>query len=429
VLKDKINENFEKISKEKETQNKDDKMGIEFKGELEIWAIEGGKVVHHDKGSNVVTKWAKHATMHMLTSESYSTHGDRTFTNEAIQSTATAYTKRQLGTSHVAGIDGVGQNDDGTLISDKAYLSDNDSYFWTRDGVVGATDNYGYWTVPHPDVDPDTGVGDEGTDPSDFMYPFFPTKMLFGTGIEYSSWAEIQAAGRDGIDLGGYGNIGNGGWINSDAFEENLSNPYTPSNYYSASWNGTDYELNHTRTLNDVYSAPLDTVLSDEAFAIKGAIKDGTYNGQNGIEVLKTVDGNLFLDGSYRGIGRPAFIYAKRNARWMEPGESILELGETTETKDIESKITYTVVMPEQPEGEFYPYNGYTLKVAGLYADASMLLGNTVPLNNADNDDDLEQEYINYKQQCGGILWATRNISPISKGHNTTIIAQWTIYL
>ena len=199
MLKDKIEENFEKLSKEKESQNKDDKMGLEFRGELEIWAIKGGKVIHHDKGNNIVTKWAKHATMHLLTSESYSTHGDRDISN-ALSTQVSAFTKRQIGASdHVVDTNNI----DGTIISDKNYLGDNEDYYWTRSGGT-AGDTYGYWTSPHPDVLPDdsVAVGDNPGDATAFKYPFFPTKMLFGTGIEYASWADVTTDGTIATNCG-----------------------------------------------------------------------------------------------------------------------------------------------------------------------------------------------------------------------------------
>ena len=425
MLKDKIEENFDNLSKDS-NQDKDynmnENMGLEFKGELEIWAYKNGKLIHHDKEHNIVTKWAKHATMHLLTSESYSTHGDRTVNS------ATAHTARSItGGDHTDLI-----NNDGTILSNKQYLSTNTDYY-DADGDSG-TSQYKYWSSPSVDMVADyTNKGDvtNSNDHTLFKYPFFPTKMLFGTGIEYASWADIPAENQ-GTDQAGYGNVGNGGWTQG-AFDLYLNNTPINSNYFSALWNGTSYELTPTRTVNDVYSAALETTLTEESFGVKGAIKDATFTGST-YDPLIQIDSKWFANSSYRGIGRPSFIYAQRTARFMESNsEVLLEMGETVGTEDLESKITFTVVMPEQTSGEFYPYNGYTLKVAGLYADAAMLLKNTIPANEtaSENDDSGANnlEYINYKQQPGGILWATRNIAPIFKSHDTKIIAQWTIYL
>jgi len=410
MLKDKIEENFNKILKDKESGMNED-MGIKLKGKLEIWGYKNGELIHHDKGDNIVTKWAKHATMHLLTGEIYSTHG-------SIDS------KRSVEVGdHILD----SSNNDGTMISDAKYLGSNVDYYEN----TGSGNNYLYWSVPHPDVDPNanTPVFDDTTSYTDsraFQYPFFPTKMLFGTGIEYTNWADVVADGRGGSGQDGYGHVGNGGWSQS-VFDDKINDS---KNYYSTYWDSQNYELKHTRTVNDVYSAALSSTenpMNEDNFGVKGAIKDATYDGSNGATVLNG-SAPFFATSSYRGIGKPAFIYAKRNSRYMENGEVVLELGETVGTEDLESKITYTVTMPEQPNGEFYPYNGYTLKVAGLFADASMILGNNVPVDENDVSDHVN-EYTNFKQQPSGILWATRNIAPFYKTHDTTLIAQWTIYL
>ncbi len=411
MLKDNIDKNFKKISEEKDN-NMNDNLGLNLRGELEIWAYKNGELIHHDKGDNIVTKWAKHATMHLLTSEAYSTHGDRPATGGTI-----SYTKRQTGSAHEVDV----TNNDGTMLSNDAYLGDNNDYYSEIDS------RYKYWTCPNPDIV--TNDGDEvGANP--FKYPFFPTKMLFGTGIEYKDWDAVIADGRSGDGQDGYGNPSNGTWT-QETFNSEIDND---DNYYSASWDGSSKLLFKTRTVNDVYSAALsndDNPMLDTNFAVKGAIKNGVYNSISDGAKLVNIEEKKFSTGEWRGIGRPSFIYVKRNARWMESGEAILEMGETTNTEDLESKITYTITMPEQSSaGEFYPYNGYTLKVAGLFADAAMLLKNTVPADNTDNDDsETNLEYENYMKQTGGILWATRNIAPIYKSHDTKIIAQWTIYL
>lgn len=419
MLIDNINKEFKKLEKENKDKNMSDKAGMDFKGELEIWAYKKGELIHHDKGHNIITKWAKHATMNMLTSESFSTHGDR-----ILASGATSYTKR----SENSGDHNLTTNNDGTMISNGQYLADNTDYYDSL-GSSG-TPQYKYKTLPSIDLVSDITKGDyTNGDYTLFKYPYFPTKMLFGTGIEFDSWGSIPAA-NNGTDQAGYGNNGNGSWDES-SFNLYLTDSPIISNYYSAQWDGGSYILTPTRTVNDVYAASLSTTLTDDAFGVKGAIKDGTYTGQNQA-VIEEIDGKWFSSGSYRGIGRPSFIYAKRNDRNMSSGsEAYLELGETVGTTDLNSKITYTVIMPEQTNGEFYPYNGYTLKVAGLFADAAMVLNNTVPIDNSENDDSLSSnlEYTNYMQQTGGIMWATRNIAPIFKSHDTKIIAQWTIYL
>jgi len=414
-LKDNIQE---EVNMTKSTENKD---GMStFRGELEIWALKNGEVFHHEKQHNIVTKWAKHATMHLLTSESFSTHGDREVNGANVFAS-----RSENDLDHTDDV-----NNDGTMISNEQYLGDNAAFYDSGDA------RYKYWTVPNPDITP---VGDSGDDVSEpFKYPFFPTKMLFGTGIEYANWQEIIDAGRDGTGQDGYGHVSNGGWtettFNNSLIEDGTTSPVDTTNYYSTRWDGTAHELVKTRTVNDIYASSLtedENPMTEDNYGVKGAVKNSTYdglNGDTGNNVLTTNDGKEFASGEYRGIGRPAFIYATRLYRYMQSGSVLLEYGETSETNTLESKITFTITMPTQESGEYYPYNGYTIKVAGLFADAAMCLSNDIP-NGPTVNEDVIGEYDNYMKMPAGIMWATRNIAPIYKSHDTEIVAQWSIYL
>jgi hypothetical protein len=353
--------------------------------------------------------------MHLLTSETFSTHG--TVLDET--GSELVYSSRSIvNNDHQEGI----KNADGTLVSGDQYLGGNDDYYDSLNGY------HKHFNRPaNLDVSPSSG--DAATD---FIFPFFPTKMLFGTGVEFASWDDVRAAGRDGAetDITSYLHPKNGGW-DETSFNMNISNI---TNYYSNIWNQVDKELTKARTVNDVYSGVVaGATPSEEDFGIPGAIKDATYRGAGEGNKLETVDGKQFATGSYRGIGRPSYIFCTRNRFMKEGSEVRLQTGSTAGTTDLESKITFSVVMPEQTTGEFYPYNGYTLKIAGLFADARMLLGNFVPQDNyvsAPTESDLtENEYANYMKQPGGIMWAKRKIAPIYKSHDVKITAQWTIYL
>jgi len=386
-----------------------------FEGKLAVIGEKGGKVFHYDEGDNVVTIWAKHATMHLLTSETFSTHGtvlDKT-------GSELVYSSRSiLSGDHQEGI----KNADGSIISVEQYLGGNNDYYDTLNGYHKHFNRPANLTI-------NSSSGDAATD---FIFPFFPTKMLFGTGVEFASWDDVRAAGRDGpeTDITSYLHPKNGGW-DETSFNMNIENL---TNYYSNIWNQTEKELTKARTVNDVYSGVVaGATPSEEDYAIPGAIKDATYRGSGESNKLETVDGKQFATGSYRGIGRPSYIFCTRNRFMKEGSEVRLQTGSTAGTTDLESKITFSVVMPEQTTGEFYPYNGYTLKMAGLFADARMLLGNFVPQDDyisAPTESDLtENEYANYQKQPGGIMWAKRKIAPIYKSHDVKITAQWTIYL
>ena len=380
-----------------------------FRGELKIWGEKDGKVVHYDEGHNVVTIWAKHATMHLLTSEAFSTHG-------TVGTSPAVYSKRSKNPAdHVYGA----LNRDGTLISGEQYLGDNNNY-------------NKYWVEP-ANLVANAGIGDSS---DGFEYPFFPTKMLFGTGVEYASWGGVVAAGRDGdsTDITSYKNAKNGGWTglpiaggSTIDFDQSISDP---ANYYSNNYDSINKVLIPTRTVNDVYEGILAGSSPTETdFGIPGAIKDATYDGTNMLTKLEAIDGKYFAKKQYDGIGRPSFIYCNRVTRFMGSGSEVnLAVGTTSGTTDLESKITFTVVMPEQAGGEFYPYNGHTLKMAGLFADARMVLGNTLPIGNPATDGS-PGEFANYQTMPGGIMWAKRKIAPIYKSHDVKITAQWTIYL
>jgi hypothetical protein len=410
LLKDNIKKNFEKLTVDQKDDKMSEDMNMKMRGEVEVWAYDkDGKLIHHDKDHNVVTNWAKQATMHLMTGEVFTTHGDRDINDT--ENFSSRARRSSEASDHILG----SVNNDGTLVSGEQFLGDNSNYpqYWSDNTVV---------------LNP---VDGDNTD-EDFHYPFFPTKMLFGTGVEYKDWQAVIDDGKDGNGQDGYANPANGGW-SEVAFDDVLTTTNVDySNYYSTVWDGTGYKLLKSRTLNDVYAGSLSNVenpLDEDSFGVKGAIKDATFNGQNGLTVLAPVDNKYFATGSYKGIGQPAFIYAKRASRFMQAGDVELNEGQLVGTEHLESRITFTVTMPKQDAGEFYPYNGYTIKQAGIFADAAMLLRNSVPADETDNDDINNLEYINYVKQPCGIMWATRNIAPIFKTHDTEIVVQWTIYL
>ncbi len=393
------------ILKPRRKQNASDKMPLKLKGRLTIKAERNGEVIHYDEGDNVVTVWAKHATMHLLSSESFSSHGN------VNDSGTMVYSSRSITPADHALLT---DNVDGTLISEEQYLGDNTQYYGTSHKYLSKADNL--------------DVADPTDDSTNFDYSFFPTKMLFGTGVEYSSWADVTSDGKDGdaSDITSYQHVKNGGW-NQTSFETLLSTD--PTNYYSNIWDGS--ELTPARTVNDVYSGvSAGTDPTETDFGIPGAIKDCTFRGgstETTNKLLADANGNLFAKDSYRGIGRPSFVYATRGRFMDEDSEVKLSVGSSAGTENLESKITFTVVLPEQEDGEFYPYNGYTLKLAGLFCDARMLLGNSIPDGSAGDEHADEED--NYKKMPAGIMFAKRKISPIFKSADIRITASWSVYL
>lgn len=363
MLKDIIQKNIHIISKKRNQEI----YPYKYKGILEIFGYRNGELFHYDKAHNVATVWSKHSSMHLLTGEVFSDKG----------------VTRSDGT-HISG----DTNTDGTLVSAKQYF-DGDSITW--------------W------------CGDSTGDPN-MDYPFFPTKMLFGTGFEFASWASMTGAQQTY-----YTTLG---WAQA-TFDANISdakNDY--SNYY---YGDTLYKR---KSINDMNSNILVTpTITDQDFGIAGAIKHGTYESRTGDSAkLDTSSGSEYLLKQYQGIGHPCMIYAKRTGRFYQSGSEVALSFDDHQ----ENKITFTVTLPEQTgsdAGRFYPYNGHILKVAGLFTDARFVLENTTPGNDAASDDSPQYEFDNYSKMPYGMLFAKRYIAPITKDHDVSITARWTIYL
>ena len=376
MLKDIINKDINVIIRKPD----DEPFLYEMKGELEIIGSEGGEVFHRDKQRNKITLWAKHSTMHLLTGESFCQVG----------------TTRLTGDSDFGVIGDSSVNNDGTMVSGEQYLANPTfpgSNLW--------------WSRP--------AIGDSATHTN----PYFPTKMLFGTGYEWGSWAGIGDS-----DYWSY-YINTDGWTESDFDNATISNV---ANSYSANFVGDT--LLRMRSMNDIYSATKTTpVITDSDYAIKGAVKNALYGSTAGDSTnIELVGGNYFPKKTHWGVGKPAFIYAKREARYYQSGAEVALNFDST----VENKITYTVTMPEQTSayaGMYYPYNGFVLKEAGLFCDARFRLKNTSPPNDAGSDDSGLAEFDNYTSMPHGILFAKRYIAPITKSHSVSITARWSIYL
>jgi hypothetical protein len=377
MLKDLIKSGYENLLNKFVTQRYGEKFPFDLKGKLEVFGYRNGKLFHYDTNDNTITIWAKHAVMHLLTGEVFSSSGTS-------RSTASG--------DHVATGDTF-VNNDGTMVSGEQYFGDP---------TFPGPNNW--WSRPVS--------GDSLT----HLYGFFPTKMLFGTGFEWSTWAEIG-------DSDYYEQYGSGGW-NQTNFESNITDS---GNTYSNDYSGDT--LHKNKSMNDIYSTALSGTISDSSFGITGAVKDSLYNNSVGDSTnLEVTGGNYFAKKTYWGIGHPAFIYAKRIARFYQSGSEIALNFDST----VENKITFTITMPEQTgvnAGIFYPYNGFAIKEAGLFCDSRFRLKDTTPPNDAGSDDSGNTEFDNFSKMGHGIMFAKRYISPITKSHDVSITARWTIYL
>ena len=375
-----------------------------------------GNVIQSYKGKNMITRWSKHAIMHMMTGEVFSSHGKQRDLTSATGATNHSLTK----------------NSDGTLISGEQYFSTNANlaapglsapdYFWSKStGFTTATS--------------DTSSG--------LIFPFYPTKLLLGTGFEFSA-GQMSSGSTDVYGLPFYNY-----WLSNNSPVASWTitqlSTLTAATSYSAYFNNTSNTLSNgaqpysfvpTRTMNDIDSRALDGFSFpqeagiddiDGAWAVPGAIKNGNYYDQSTLATYCSQDGNgnYFLNNNYAGLGDPAFIYAKRASRFFQGGEVSLSQS-SYNTSKMETALTYVFTLPAQTgssAGAYYPYNGYNLKVAGLFADARFVLANTAPSSTADYG------FIPYKKMTNGIMIARKAIPTFTKTHDTSIEVKWTLYI
>ena len=380
MLKDIIKNGFYYLS---DTRKNSDKM-YPIRGELEIIGMRNGKIFHYDRGHNTIMAWAKHSMMHILTGESFA---------------ATGKQRSKLATDHYKGtsIGDSSFNNDGTLMS-------NEQYF----GSPVFPGSMGWWSKG------DSNIPSAAT----YIYPYFPTKILFGTGFEYNAFASMPADFQTYYTAASWASAN---WV---------QNPHADNDYSGTFGGVTGDSLYKMKSMNDIYSTTLATpTILDSDFAVPGAVKSGLYYSLKGdSQKIESITGNYFLKKDYQGIGKPALIYCKRESRFYQSGT---EVGLDFDTS-VENKITYTVTLPEQTgsnAGFFYPYNGFVLKVAGLFTDARFFLRNDIPIDDAHSDDAALQEYKNYLKMPYGLMLAKRYIAPITKSHDVSITCRWTLYL
>jgi len=387
----------------------DSKYVSDFKGEVEIKAWKNGVLFYHDGGSNTVTSWARHSNIHLLSGNSFSNSANR-----QIETSVTAYS-RPAEPSDSFFPHTTTKNADGLLVSGQ-------QFFWDYATCVDLFKP----TNPSPD------------DGTAYNKPYFPTKMLFGTGFEFETFEGLPHSPTDFSYYLNSINNPNEGFSSGDF---NYTYKNNGINYYSNTIDNITKDMIKTRTVNDISSGSIPEeatmVWSDKLLyknfqsqtGIDGAIKTGGIVGISSNVSPITVfnefgptnsynQTNDTLEKQYRGIGRPCFIYSKRGAN--------SEISITADNdKDFDNRITFTVVMPEQTNEnfQFYPYNGWTLKEAGLFCDASLIRGGDAIPSSGENG------YLPYSCMPQGIMMAKRKITPITKTKDVKISISWSLFL
>ena len=450
MIKDRLTEaieaNYDKI------QKGDDYIPIGMRGELEVIVKDrDGNVLSYERDHNQVTKLAKMALLHLLAGEigtvdsdiySIPEAQDKQYRRTYTVNDATA--KRQIVSSFTPGNHTSQKNSDGQLVSGEQYFFEGGSY------LSGSTNLLSQ-------VNP--------ADVSGTAIKFnFPTKMLFGTGLEdhdtssipnkYSQDFGTQLSSAAILTLNGYSANSNEipqSFLDGCSSDETVTG-YTPdrlkrlSNWYSA-------DAFRSRTLQPASSSPLKTTLNSEVTAITGAIKNCFIEDSSADSNLYNPTTKMAL-APYRGFGHPCFIYAKRSTNSFFDNsngnrETYYAINDNLlGSVPYETEVTYTVVMPAQPVASdsittFYPYNGWVLRQAGLFCDSryklrtvdkvssTAELSETSFINKIDTgDEEASNNAHNYRDNVGGQLLFVRNLSsPILKTADQEVTFIWHIFI
>lgn len=376
------------------------------------------KLIYHDCGDNVVTDWMRHTIMVMLTGSVFSKNGNSSLPNPgAIASRQSDSAFSMLGQTNIyhseKTADTSGKNLDGYLLNGKQYF-------------FNASDITKKYSRPAESLE------------NDNIYAYFPTKVLFGTGKEYSSWDVLQTENETANAtwytemLNSYGGDVTTAKNNFDANIDIICNTFSGSiskNIYSGNGN-----ITKMRTVNDPTASSniiATTSTMNKNYGVVGAVKTFYFDEITDEDYLQSTltDSGRLLKPVNRGVGRPCFIYfntpqdnGKTKEGWDDAASAEVAL-----TKDNSSvylnKITFRITMPAQSAaenavGKYYPYNGYTLKQMGLYNDACLTTGVDA------SQDSNSYAYNNMKH---GMLLAVKNITAFQKTSDTEIVLTWTL--
>lgn len=376
---------------------------------------DGKELVYHDTGDNVVTNWMRQAIMMMLAGYSYSNDGTDT---ESLGDYATT------GFNNISyPFDGVNEHEEKATNSN-GYILNGEQYLWGKGDFSG-----------HP-TEPNRFIS------SSYKFPYFPTKVLFGTGKEYASWNDLETENQF-AHTSWYNDIKEmyGGDQASSAFESLRDlhiNSYSGTVGVGGSTTGNANTI-RTVTVNDPVQTSDTTSTSDMAsrYGVVGAVKTvfvpnskwPLASAESAVLDSITSDAGKLIKSNLRGAGKPCFIYFNRTkdgADKLQPDWSDTNSAQIYLTKDATSskflnRITFRITMPSQSAGsgymnQYYPYNGYTLKQIGLFNDARLAY-DTAPT---------EDGVVSENMPCGMLL-AIKNIEAFTKTADEMIVLTWTL--
>ena len=372
------------------------------------------KLVYHDTGDNAVTTWMRQIILQLLTGYCFG-DGHMLTVTENNSNDVSSVTKPNPA-AHRSSF-----NLDGYCLNGEQFF-----YGWPQQGQQGNNKNLSLYPI---DIDKDYMQNDGNNN----IYALFPTKILLGTGREFSNWNEISSFKEDNSSfynkmLNEYGDGSEQEAIKQlDGENDTVGIIDDPINVYSGTLN-SENKLKKTITVNDpneesdVYSI---AELSSRKGVI-GAIKT-IYTGkdQTLLETVISENGRM-LNPNIRGYGRPCFIYFNRvtqdklNSKigvWCNVTNDIT-LRKSNENGEYFNQITFRIVMPSQSSGsssigKYYPFNGYTFKQIGLFNDAWF---------NTDEKGSTDKTIM----PCGTML-AIKNIQKFSKTADESVEFTWTL--
>jgi len=368
------------------------------------------KLIYHNTGDNTITNWMRQVIVLLLSGYSLGYHGHYGDTNQGTLVSKPKFEDHSAST-----------NKDG-------YCLNGEQYMWSPDN-----------RIQYPIT------GSELYSSSN-TFALFPTKILLGTGKEYSSWEELKEENQDS-NSDWYANMvetyGSGdealAKANFDALVTHPANRYSATVGTQGNYNGTTNAVIKTVTVNDPDTSSNISSSAElaERFGVVGAIKTlycpgGTAslddNYANFLETTVSDSGRL-VKGQYRGGGRPCFIYFNRantsadnKLDWSDVTSDIsVQKDSSTEYLN---RLTFRVIIPSQSSGSgaigvYNPFNGYTFKQVGLFNDALFETVSDASANSSSNA-------IRGNMQSGMLL-AIKNIQKFSKSADESIEFTWTL--
>ena len=414
------------LFKKQQKNKKKDFINSIADGYVDVKAYKHGengekKLIYHNTGDNTITDWMRQAIMLILSGYPLSYSGN----NKIDVSTESKADADQISRPNPLYHED-NNNADGYCLNGEQYLWNKNKL---KDYPVRLNDEY---------VSQSNSGNSDNT-----MYALFPTKILLGTGCEYTDWQSLKDENEEENETWYHNRISEYGEGEESIAEQNFNalvgesdNDEAPSNRYSGTvsiqgiYSGSG-NICRAVTVNDPDTTTNVSSSADmsKRYGVVGAIK--TLYCPNEADdctgYLKTTvdDSGRLLKGKYRGAGRPCFIYFNRTNSMRDKYK--FDWDEVTSDISVQrdnataylNRLTFRVVIPAQSSGtgavgEYNPFNGYVFKQVGLFNDAYFKTTSEMDLGAAGN------------MPCGMML-AVKNIQNFTKTADESIEFTWTL--